>query len=235
MSAVKNTITPWRVFVFIFEVAMILLFINHVLSMIFGRSGGVLQVTGSSMQPQFSGDGSEYVVVFNFNPQKGDIVIYENEYTNEVEVKRLVATPGDTVSYDRLKGRFMVISRNGDTWQDDGLIIEPSSQTVSYQVWSMRESMRSLSLPIVALEGDYVLAQIASSEKTDFYRYFGDINFNIVDYKVPDGRYFVAGDNRESSIDSRYFGPIDASKVIGSCVARYPRGLAILFPFGWGC
>ncbi|MEN3371952.1 signal peptidase I [Dechloromonas sp. ZS-1] len=220
---------------FVFEILMLLLFVNYALSIIFGQSGGMVQVSGSSMQPQFNGDGSEYIIAFNFKQKNGDIVVYGNEYTGQVEIKRLIASPGDTVSYDRLRGRFTVSSKNGDAWLDDGPIIKPSSETVTYQVLSMRESMRSLSLPVVALESDYVVAQIASSEKTDFYTHFDGEYFNIVDYKVPEGRYFVAGDNRESSIDSRYFGPVDASKVIGSCFARYPRGLAILFPFGWGC
>lgn len=37
---------------------------------------------------------------------------------------------------------------------------------------------------------------------------------------VPAGMYFVAGDNRSSSIDSRVFGPIDRSLIVGQALGR---------------
>lgn len=40
---------------------------------------------------------------------------------------------------------------------------------------------------------------------------------------IPDGKYFVLGDNRPASRDSRYFGPIPISSVIGKVFFRvYP-------------
>ena len=38
---------------------------------------------------------------------------------------------------------------------------------------------------------------------------------------VPDGRYFMMGDNRVDSLDSRYFGTVDAQSVRGKAVAVY--------------
>jgi len=37
---------------------------------------------------------------------------------------------------------------------------------------------------------------------------------------VPAGQYFVAGDNRARSIDSRVFGPIDRSLIVGQALGR---------------
>lgn len=45
-----------------------------------------------------------------------------------------------------------------------------------------------------------------------------------VDLVIPEGQVFVMGDNRANSLDSRVFGPIEASDIVGRLVMR-------VFPF----
>ena len=67
-------------------------------------------------------------------------------------------------------------------------------------------------------------------------------------YRVPPGEYFLMGDNRTDSEDSRYFGPIPKSLIVGKMVVRvWPlddtdalvllsllaAGLAIIFVLEW--
>jgi signal peptidase I len=39
--------------------------------------------------------------------------------------------------------------------------------------------------------------------------------------KLDDKQYFVLGDNRANSADSRYFGPVDNSRILGKAIIRF--------------
>lgn len=68
------------------------------------------------------------------------------------------------------------------------------------------------------INGEKINEEYGYGDTSDFY--LEELNLN----KVPDNHYFVLGDNRNNSLDSRYFGCIPKDKIIGS--VRY-----VLFPF----
>lgn len=85
---------------------------------------------------------------------------------------------------------------------------------------------------IIGLPGEVVSYKnnklyINGNEIEDNYGLGYTENFELKDLnltKIPDNEYLVMGDNRNDSLDSRYFGTISKDKILGSVKYR-------LFPF----
>lgn len=144
-------------------------------------------------------------------PHLGDVVVLRYPPDpKQLFVKRVVAGPGDRV---RIQNKELV--RNGE------LIAEPYALHESRGVEPFRDNFPDTPTVRLASEGDEMLR---------YHVQGGEV-------LVPDGKYFVLGDNRENSLDSRYWGFIGAHEIVGSPVIIYSsheprnRGLA---PIRWG-
>jgi signal peptidase I len=70
-------------------------------------------------------------------------------------------------------------------------------------------------------------------EPTSFQTFSGRFLKENQEFTVPEGHFFVFGDNRSHSSDSREFGPVDKNLIIGRALIRYwpaPRFGAIQTP-----
>ena len=141
------------------------------------------------------------------NPQRGDVMVFRYPPKPSLDyIKRVVGLPGDTVAY--LNKRLTI---NGKT-------IETQTVPEFFDEDSMRyfkQYQEALGAqPHRLLNDDDRPAFIPGVEK---FPGFEACNYTIegVTCKVPEGHYFMMGDNRDNSMDSRYWGFVPEKNIVG--------------------
>ena len=131
------------------------------------------------------------------DPARGDIVVFFSPRDGTRLVKRVIGLPGDTVEL-----------------RNDVLFLNGVRQTYSVQdpAGFKRDVFEDRS-PVVAVEhlgacDHYVMALPGRSA----LRTFGP-------YAVPPGRYFMMGDSRDNSTDSRFIGTVARDQIVGKAGA----------------
>jgi signal peptidase I len=131
------------------------------------------------------------------DPRRGDIVVFDSRTEDGVKVvKRLVGMPGDT-----LQMKHAVLWRNG------------ASQREPYI-----EHVDSLEDPSDPMMREWQVSYLLPSVERNGYRPTRDNWGPVV---VPPGQYFVMGDNRDNSFDSRYWGFVPRAVVRGRPIFIY--------------
>jgi signal peptidase I len=139
--------------------------------------------------------------------QRGDIVVFEYPEDRSLSyVRRVVGLPGDRISYynKRLKinDEGTQIRRIGDYTHKDRSI--PSVQYLE------RLGDREYAILIEA-DAPAVVPPVRAFPLSERCAYAAE----GLSCRVPDGHYFVLGDNRDNSSDSRTWGFVPARNIIG--------------------
>jgi signal peptidase I len=128
------------------------------------------------------------------DPSRGDIVVCFSPEDETRLVKRIVAIPGD-----RIEMRNNVIFLNG----------QPLTYTKIDSKYAEQLASKLKNRSILATENlDGTIHPVMSVPAISAIRNFGPIT-------VPKDSYFVMGDNRDNSKDSRYFGFVEREAIIG--------------------
>lgn len=133
------------------------------------------------------------------DPERGDIVIFPSPVDGTRLIKRIVGLPGDVIEVS--SGRLIVdgaAARYAPLATDALEGCEHEHSLANFEV--RREEAFGLDHPMMTARG--------ASHGGDFGP-----------YEVPPGHYFVMGDNRDRSFDSRAFGPIPREEIQGKALA----------------
>ncbi|GBG97479.1 signal peptidase I [Lactococcus termiticola] len=182
----------------------VLIIVLFILSRIFVWT--LVLVDGHSMDPTLA-DRERMVLIKTATPQRFDIVVAKE--SDKDIVKRVIGMPGDTVNFNHDK-----LTINGKEYK------EPYLDDFKKQLASGELEKTYASYPITnalpeSQRSFFVgLAQQARAFTVDST---GNPVFSV---KVPEGQYFLMGDNRIVSSDSRAVGSFERSNILGVVKAR---------------
>ncbi|HEX7241232.1 MAG TPA: signal peptidase I [Longimicrobiaceae bacterium] len=169
------------------------------------------------------------------DPRHGDVVVFRPTYNMPVMdvVKRVIGQPGDTLRMEN-----GVVFRNGKRLEET-YAIPPAApeQPIAYSGTGNASVLPPEVNPARYGYHNHVPALLPSVDK-DAYRPTGN---NWGPLVVPAGHYWLMGDNRDESLDSRYMGFISRDVIRGKPMFIYfsydrdvDRPLAFLTAARWG-
>lgn len=151
--------------------------------------------------------------VFNFeitegtNPKRGDIVVFKYPLDKNVDfIKRVIGLPGDEIRY--IDKELYVNGKRVET-TPDGSFFDKETYTDLKQ---FNEDLDGVVHKIV--ENDKVPSM---ARPVQGHTGLNHCVYNMGDVvcRVPEGHYFMMGDNRDNSADSRFWGFVPKEEIVG--------------------
>jgi len=140
-------------------------------------------------------------------PKRGDVMVFRYPVDPSVDyIKRVVALPGDEVAYLNkrlyINGQEVPVERDGDFFEPERMAFAPQ----------FIEKLGDLEHKIIVDERTRQdlrpIWRFPDRENCEF-------SFQGLNCRVPEGVYFMMGDNRDNSLDSRFWGFVPDSHIVG--------------------
>jgi signal peptidase I len=145
----------------------------------------------------------------NHSPERGDVMVFRYPPKPSLDyIKRVVGLPGDEVAYLNKK-----LSVNG----------KPLDKTALPEFFDEDALRYTKQYQEVAADGQRKYRILNEDDRPSFVQATEDFPFREncryssegVVCKVPPGHYFMMGDNRDNSLDSRFWGFVPEKNIVG--------------------
>ena len=140
------------------------------------------------------------------SPQRGDVMVFRYpEDESENYIKRVVGLPGDTVVYENkrltINGQVVPVVKTNDYFDGPELLLKRQ----------FNEHLGNVDHRIINDDG------APTGTRHENFRFVDRCTYNDLGFRctVPAGHYFMMGDNRDNSSDSRVWGFVPEGNIVG--------------------
>lgn len=145
------------------------------------------------------------------NPKRGDVMVFHYPEDPSLDyIKRVIGLPGDLIEY---RNKRLFINNVEQPTQADGEYnyVEPGLSFIHTEKKIEKLGDKQHALLINPEMPTLHLAAVAEFKGRENCTYDNE----MVRCKVPEGNYFMMGDNRDNSRDSRYWGFVPDNQIVG--------------------
>ncbi len=151
-------------------------------------------------------------IIANHDPQRGDVMVFRYPRDTSVDyIKRVVGVPGDEISY-----RAQQLYVNGQRVPTEPMPEYYDEESMRYAP-QFKELLGDVAHRILV---NPRLQPFYGSDDQRAFPYRENCTYTVeaVTCKVPQGYYFMMGDNRDNSMDSRFWGFVPDENIVGKAI-----------------
>ncbi|MBL4823059.1 MAG: signal peptidase I [Colwellia sp.] len=189
------------------------------------------QIPSGSMMPTLL-DG-DFILVNKFNyglkdpvarnkffdvgsPERGDVVVFKYPQDPRIDyIKRVIGLPGDRIIYRNKSLYIKAVCKPSDAKCPEFVQIV-NSFTNKYQGPDAEQGLNQFEADMLNKKHNILNDQYTMPRTGHYFQQSGTAEDEFL---VPAGHYFVMGDNRDNSLDGRFWGFVPEENLVGQAIA----------------